>query len=98
MYRAVDRNGARESGTVWDQRGEQPCDQQRKELNVFTQSPCAQRNSESPITQQMIDAQDARMNRLVQPMIDGNGDMAQLVAALTPPPPTGTCSDLTNSN
>lgn len=56
------------------------------------------RNSTSPITQQMIDAENARLNRQVQPMSDGNSDLSELIAALTPPAPTGSCADLTNSN
>lgn len=64
---------------------------------MYVSNQCGMRNSTSPITQAMIDGQNARMNARVQVMSDGNSDMADLIAALTPPSPTGNCDDLTNS-
>lgn len=65
---------------------------------MYVSKQCSMRNSTSPITPQMIDAENARLNRQVQPMSDGNSDLSELIAALTPPAPTGSCADLTNSN
>jgi hypothetical protein len=59
---------------------------------------CSMPNSMTPITQARINAQAIALDRQVQPMLDGNSDMQALIAALTPPPPVGTCEDLTNSN
>jgi hypothetical protein len=64
---------------------------------VYTTQPCDLPNSATPLTQAQIDAQNNRVARVGQRFVDGNITMSRLVAALTPPPPTGTCDDLTSS-
>jgi hypothetical protein len=44
-----------------------------------------------------IDAQDLRIAKVGQIFIDGNNVIGNLIAKMTPPPPTGTCSDLQSS-
>jgi hypothetical protein len=61
-------------------------------------SACDQPNSETPMTQARIDAQNRRVARVGRHFEKGNADMAAIVNGLTPPPPSGTCDDLTNSN
>lgn len=60
-------------------------------------SACDQPNSETPMTQARIDAQNRRVARVGRHFEKGNADMAAIVNGLTPPPPSGTCNDLTNS-
>ena len=58
---------------------------------------CDLPNSETPMSQAQIAAQAARLQRVGSKFIAGNQAMSTLVAALTPPIPTGTCADLTSS-
>ena len=60
-------------------------------------SACDQPNSETPMTQARIDAQNRRVARVGRHFEKGNADMAAIVNGLTPPTPSGTCDDLTNS-
>lgn len=58
---------------------------------------CDLPNSETPMTQARIDAQAKRINRAGNHFIAGNRTMSGLIAAMTPPPPVGTCDDLASS-
>lgn len=49
------------------------------------------------MTQARIDAQAARVNRRGKHFADGNRIMSELIGQMTPPAPTGTCSDLASS-
>lgn len=61
-------------------------------------SACDEQNSETPMTQARIDAQNNRVARVGKKFTDGNAVMAAIVNGLTPPAPTGTCDDLTDSS
>jgi hypothetical protein len=61
-------------------------------------SACGEHNSETPMTQARIDAQNRRVARVGSHFEKGNADMAAIVNGMTPPTPSGTCQDLTNSN
>lgn len=67
-------------------------------MAYVTQSEqCNLPNSETPMTQAQIDAQAARVGRVGSKFVAGNQAMSALVAGLTPPVPTGSCSDFTSS-
>jgi len=55
-------------------------------------------NSETPIPQAVLDARARRMAYLSQKITDGNNTMGDLINAMTPPSPSGSCSDLMNSS
>jgi hypothetical protein len=54
-------------------------------------------NSSTPMSQARIDAQNNRVARKGAQFTNGNQDMAAIIAALTPPPATSSCDNLTNS-
>lgn len=67
-------------------------------MAYVTQSQqCDLPNSETPISQAQIDAQAARVGHVGAKFVFGNQTMSALVAGLTPPVPTGSCSDFTSS-
>jgi hypothetical protein len=55
-------------------------------------------NSSTPMTQARINAQNQRVAAVGSRFVQGNATMNAIISALTPPPPSSTCSDLTNSN
>lgn len=59
---------------------------------------CSEANSSSPIPAAKIARDSARNARVARAFENGNRTFAEIVQALTPPIPTGTCDDLQNSN
>ena len=64
---------------------------------MYIAQSCTEPNSETPMTQQRIAVQIYRMAPIETRMSDGNADMSALVNGLTPPVPTGQCSDFLSS-
>ena len=67
-------------------------------MYVQQTNACNEPNSETPITAAQIAGQYAYGDRMGRPFVRGNSIMSNLVDGLTPPVPTGQCSDFTNSN
>ena len=64
---------------------------------MYVQSQCSEPNSNTPVAQADIDAENLMIAVVGQNFTHGNADLAGIIAALTPPAPSGSCQDLTNT-
>lgn len=67
-------------------------------MYVQQSKACDMPNSETPMSAAAIARQDAFVAAIGKKFTDGNQAMADVIARLTPPPPTGTCNDFTTSD
>lgn len=66
-------------------------------MYVIQGKACDLPNSETPMSAERIRRQDNFVAAIGRRFTDGNKAMADTIARLTPPPPTGTCDDFTSS-
>src|SRR5579864_1015717 len=64
---------------------------------MYTSQQCTEHNSASPITQADIDRENAKIARVASIFQNGNKALSDIISILTPPVPTGQCSDFTSS-
>jgi hypothetical protein len=66
-------------------------------MYVISSGACDLPNSASPVTPAQIAQQDAYVAKVGRRFTNGNRDFAQIISALTPPQPGGSCDDFTSS-
>lgn len=64
---------------------------------MYSTEQCNLPNSSTPMSQARINAQDAYVASVGSKFTSGNQALANIIAVLTPPVPSGSCSDFTSS-